>query len=65
MIVVDAVNDIVVKFVQSLQQVEFLLNLVKLWLLRVRQTKEILTNSVGAVFPPQSIKMILEHLKSV
>ncbi len=45
-IIVDTVNDVIVQFVESLQQVELLLDLVQLRLLRVGKAEQVLTDGV-------------------
>ena len=59
------VNDIIVELVQSLQQIELFLDLVELWLFRVREAEEVLSDGVGAVFSPQCVEVVLEHLEAV
>ena len=56
-----SINDVVVQAVQLLQQVEFLLDLQQLRVLRDLQAKELLATSVGDVFAVQGVKVVLAY----
>ena len=61
----DRVDYVVVQLVQPLEEVELLLDLVQLRLLRVRQSEEVLPDGVGGVLAPEGVEVVLEHLQAV
>ena len=64
-VVVDAVDDVIVELVQTLEQVKLLLDLVQLRLFGVRKPKEVFADGVGRVLPPEGVEVVLEHLEPV
>lgn len=59
MIAIYSVYDTVVQSVYFLKKIELLLDFEKLRILRDRQTKKLLSPSIGDVFPIDIIKLIL------